>query len=87
MYTAPVEDIAFALAAVSGLGEAMRTGASGDLVSFGCTAIVAPDGRVMAKVPELSEGVAVQDVPARPVSRAPHGVSVSRPVQREPATG
>ena len=63
------------------------TGASGDLVSFGCTAIVAPDGRVMAKVPELSEGVAVQDVPARPVSRAPHGVSVSRPVQREPATG
>ncbi len=41
------------------------TGASGDLLSYGCTAIVAPGGKVVARVPELSEGVAVYDVPGR----------------------
>ncbi|SFL24701.1 carbon-nitrogen hydrolase family protein [Methylobacterium pseudosasicola] len=40
------------------------TGRSGDFLSFGCTAIVAPDGHVVARVPEMKEGVAVYDVPA-----------------------
>lgn len=40
-------------------------GARGALVSHGCTAIVAPDGRVVARVPEHGEGVVVHDVPAR----------------------
>ena len=37
-------------------------GTAGDRVSFGCTAIVAPDGSVVARVPEGAEGVAVRDV-------------------------
>jgi len=41
------------------------TGTSGDLVSYGCTAIVTPEGRVVAQVPEGREGVAVYDVPSR----------------------
>jgi predicted amidohydrolase len=41
------------------------TGASDGLLSYGCTAIVAPDGLVVARVPELSEGVAVYDLPER----------------------
>lgn len=41
------------------------TGPSDGLLSYGCTAIVAPDGQVVARVPELSEGIAVYDVPAR----------------------
>lgn len=41
------------------------TGASEGLLSYGCTAIVAPDGLVVARVPELSEGVAVYDLPER----------------------
>jgi predicted amidohydrolase len=41
------------------------TGESEALLSYGCTAIVAPDGHVVARVPELSEGVAVFDVPER----------------------
>lgn len=41
------------------------TGNSGDLVSFGCTAIVAPDGQVVARVPEMRVGVAVYEVPSR----------------------
>lgn len=40
-------------------------GTSEGLLSYGCTAIVAPDGFVVARVPELSEGVAVYDVPER----------------------
>lgn len=41
------------------------TGASGGLLSYGCTTIVAPDGHVVARVPELSAGVAVYDIPER----------------------
>ncbi|MDY7526303.1 carbon-nitrogen hydrolase family protein [Sphingomonas sp. 10B4] len=41
------------------------TGASEGLLSYGCTAIVAPDGHVVARVPELSGGAAVYDVPER----------------------
>ncbi|WP_010215136.1 carbon-nitrogen hydrolase family protein [Sphingomonas sp. PAMC 26621] len=41
------------------------TGTSGDLVSYGCSAIVTPDGSVVARVPELQEGVAVYDMPCR----------------------
>lgn len=40
-------------------------GTSDGLLSYGCTAIVAPDGQVVARVPELSEGAAVYDVPTR----------------------
>lgn len=40
------------------------TGTSGNLMSWGCTAIVTPDGSVVARVPELKEGVAVYEVPA-----------------------
>jgi predicted amidohydrolase len=40
------------------------TGTSGNLVSYGCTAIVTPEGSVVARVPELQEGVAVYDVPS-----------------------
>jgi predicted amidohydrolase len=40
------------------------TGMSGNLVSYGCTAIVTPEGNVVARVPELQEGVAVYDVPS-----------------------
>lgn len=39
-------------------------GTSGDLLSFGCTAIIAPNGHVVARVPEMTKGVAVYDVPA-----------------------
>lgn len=41
------------------------TGASEGLLSYGCTAIVAPDGHVVARVPELNEGVAVYHIPER----------------------
>ncbi|RYY05093.1 MAG: carbon-nitrogen hydrolase family protein, partial [Alphaproteobacteria bacterium] len=40
------------------------TGASGNLISWGCTAIVTPEGSVVARVPELNEGVAVHEIPA-----------------------
>ena len=40
------------------------TGTSGNLVSYGCTAIVTPEGSVVARVPELQEGVAVYDMPS-----------------------
>lgn len=38
------------------------TGVSENLLSYGCTAIIAPDGQVVARVPELREGVAVYDI-------------------------
>jgi predicted amidohydrolase len=41
------------------------TGASGNLLSYGCTAILSPEGHVVARVPELSEGAAVYDIPER----------------------
>jgi 5-aminopentanamidase len=41
-------------------------GTANGLLSYGCTAIVAPDGQIVAHVPELSEGVAVHEVPASP---------------------
>lgn len=41
------------------------TGAADGRMSFGCTAIVAPDGHVVARVPELTEGVVVYDIPER----------------------
>jgi predicted amidohydrolase len=41
------------------------TGANGGLVSFGCTAIIAPDGQIIARVPELNDGVVVHDIPKR----------------------
>lgn len=40
-------------------------GQSQGMLSYGCTAIVAPDGHVAARVPELSEGVAVYELPER----------------------
>jgi predicted amidohydrolase len=43
------------------------TGACEGLMSYGCTAIVAPDGQIVARVPELNEGVAVYDVPERQI--------------------
>jgi predicted amidohydrolase len=39
-------------------------GTSGDLMSWGCTAIVTPDGSIVARAAELNEGVAVYDIPA-----------------------
>ena len=39
------------------------TGTSGNLMSWGCTAIVTPEGSVVARVPELDEGVAIYEVP------------------------
>lgn len=44
------------------------TGESNGLLSYGCTAIVAPSGEVVARVPEWSGGAAVHDVPERPLS-------------------
>jgi predicted amidohydrolase len=41
------------------------TGASEGLLCYGCTAIVSPDGDVVARVPELNEGVAVYEIPDR----------------------
>ena len=41
------------------------TGEFGDLLSYGCTAIIAPDGQVVAQVPELEKGVAVYEIPDR----------------------
>jgi predicted amidohydrolase len=41
------------------------TGTSDGLLSYGCTAILAPDGRIVARVPELGEGVAVYDIAAQ----------------------
>ena len=38
------------------------TGRAGALASFGCTAIVSPDGRVVARVPEMVEGMALYDL-------------------------
>ncbi|MDY0960471.1 carbon-nitrogen hydrolase family protein [Sphingomonas sp. CFBP8993] len=40
------------------------TGTSGGLMSWGCTAIVMPEGSVVGRVQELNEGVAVYDIPA-----------------------
>ncbi|MGJ3628555.1 carbon-nitrogen hydrolase family protein [Sphingomonas sp. MMS24-JH45] len=40
------------------------TGTSGNLMSWGCTAIVTPEGSVVGRVQELHEGVAVYDIPA-----------------------
>lgn len=39
-------------------------GTSGDVLSFGCTVIIAPNGHVVARVPEMTNGVAIFDVPA-----------------------
>lgn len=50
------------------------TGACDDRISYGCTAIVAPDGRVVMRVPELEEGVVVFDLPDIPL---PAGRTVS----------
>jgi predicted amidohydrolase len=41
------------------------TGTSGDLMSWGCTAIVTPDGHVVSRVPELNKGMAVYNIPTR----------------------
>ena len=41
-------------------------GSSGDRISYGCTAIVAPDGTIVSRVEELREGVAMWDVSAYP---------------------
>lgn len=40
-------------------------GVAGGLQSFGCTAIVSPQGTVMARVAELQEGIAVFTLPVR----------------------
>ena len=45
MYTAPVEEIAFALKAVAGLGEAMQAGETGDLTPDLLDAILSEAGR------------------------------------------
>jgi predicted amidohydrolase len=39
-------------------------GAPCDVMSYGCTAIVSPKGDIVARVPELRQGVAVYDVPS-----------------------
>lgn len=39
------------------------TGTSGNLMSWGCTVIVTPEGSVVGCVQELNEGVAVYDIP------------------------
>lgn len=44
------------------------TGRAGGLLSYGCTAIVAPSGEVVARVPELSGGAAIYDLPGRQLS-------------------
>lgn len=38
-------------------------GTAADRVSYGCTAIIAPTGEVVAQVPELEEGIALFDAP------------------------
>ncbi|MCU6454419.1 carbon-nitrogen hydrolase family protein [Sphingomonas sp. A2-49] len=38
------------------------TGAVGDRISYGCTAIISPQGEVVARVPELEAGAVVHDV-------------------------
>jgi predicted amidohydrolase len=40
------------------------TGAAGDYISFGCSAIVSPAGDIVARVEEGREGVAMFDIPA-----------------------
>jgi len=40
------------------------TGETDGLISYGCTAIIAPDGQVMAQVPEQQEGIVIHDVPS-----------------------
>jgi predicted amidohydrolase len=50
------------------------TGAAEGLLSYGCTAIVAPDGHVVARVPELSESAAVYDVPERQLLPVMHAI-------------
>lgn len=41
------------------------TGALDGRLSYGCTAIVTPDGEVVARVPEQTEGAAIYEIPAR----------------------
>nr|WP_315384342.1 nitrilase-related carbon-nitrogen hydrolase [uncultured Sphingomonas sp.] len=41
-------------------------GTANDRLSYGCTAVLSPAGDVMARVPELAEGVAVFDLPRAP---------------------
>lgn len=69
MYTAPVEDIAFALTAVSGLGEAMRAGDSGDLTPDLLDAILTEAGRFATE--EIAPLSAIGD---RQGARAANGV-------------
>jgi predicted amidohydrolase len=38
------------------------TGRRGEQISYGCTAVCSPDGAVVARAPELAEGVAVYDL-------------------------
>lgn len=45
------------------------TGEVSGLLSYGCTAIIAPSGEVVARVPELSAGAAIYDVPRRQLSQ------------------
>jgi predicted amidohydrolase len=41
-------------------------GTAGDCLSYGCTTVLSPTGDVMARVPELAEGVALFDLPGAP---------------------
>jgi predicted amidohydrolase len=54
------------------------TGRHGGLVAYGCTAIINPDGQVVAQAPELREGVALFDLPAgREERRRPLGTGAA----------
>jgi predicted amidohydrolase len=46
------------------LASADVAGSSGDLVSYGCTAIVSPEGTIVARAPEMREGAAVHELPS-----------------------
>lgn len=47
------------------------TGTFEGRLSYGCTAIVTPDGYIVARVPEFEEGAAVYDIPERQLRQMP----------------
>ncbi|MBJ6120708.1 nitrilase-related carbon-nitrogen hydrolase [Sphingomonas mollis] len=42
------------------------TGACDDRISYGCSVIVAPDGSIIARIPEFGDGFVVFDLPDFP---------------------
>jgi predicted amidohydrolase len=59
------------------------TGCYENALSYGCTVVVAPDGKVMVRAPELSEGAALFDLPPGP----PVSPASQHPPERAAAAG